>query len=88
MITSKPLAPIFKQLNSLLLVDPEDLEPEAMTRIFVEALLAHDYWYDGSDDPSVYQHGKAEASILAETASRHLELKEMFIEYCKQKDSK
>jgi hypothetical protein len=88
MITSKPLAPIFKQLDSLFYVDPEDLAIEPLTSLFKTALLAHDYYYSYSDDSSVYQNGRNEESIIAEHAHRHPELMELYQEYCKQKDSK
>lgn len=79
----------FQALNGLLYVDPEDLDEEYLTSLFQKALLTHDFFYTYSDDGSVYNRGKLEASILDETVSRHKEALELiWITYCKAKEDR
>lgn len=83
-----PLSDTFKQLDSCLYVDPEDLEAEEVERIFKLAIAEHDYWYDRSDDLRVYDRGQAESNIILEHTSRDKSLYEVWKAFCAEKDKK
>lgn len=79
----------FQNLNGLLYVDPEDLEMDYLIDIFQKALLEHDFFYEMSDDASVYNRGRLEAAIIDETIARHKEeFEPIYIEYVKMKEGR
>lgn len=89
MTNVKELSQNFQNLNGLLYVDPEDLEMDYMTNIFQKALLEHDFFYEMSDDASVYNRGRLEAAIIDETIARHKEeFEPIYIEYVKIKEGR
>ena len=82
------LSPVFQSLAGTLSVDPDDLEMEEVTRLFKEAIRQHDYFYDMSDDLSVYDKGQAELNIILEHTSRDKDLHDIWVEFCQEKDKK
>jgi hypothetical protein len=82
------LSPVFLSLAGTLSIDPDDLEMEEVTRIFNEAIKAHDYFYDMSDDLSVYDKGQAEFNIILEHTSRDKDLHAIWVAFCQEKDLK
>ena len=75
----------FMHLAAIISLDPEDQEPEQTRRAFEAAIKAHDFFYDLSDDVSVYNRGKQELSIIERAAREHPSLMKLWKAFCEMK---
>ena len=83
--TAMSLAPCFLHLAAIISLDPEDQEPEQLKRAFEAAIKAHDFFYEMSDDASVYNRGKQELSIIERAAREHTSLMKIWKAFCEMK---
>ncbi len=75
----------FVHLAAIISLDPEDQEPEQTKRAFEAAIKAHDFFYEMSDDASVYNRGKQELSIIKRAAREHASLQKLWKAFCEMK---